>query len=90
MRLYLITTQVVYAVSTAVWAFVWMMSFMMFDQGIQFLNTLFFLGVSIYPIVVVLSIILSWKLRKRRLRLAIVLNLIPMIWIVPFVILMTT
>lgn len=90
MKKFLVITQAIYALSLLAWIFVWIMSFMVFDQGIALWNTLFFLVITIYPIVVVACSALGWFQRNRRQRLAITLNLIPLLWIIPFVVFLLT
>ncbi|REE85290.1 hypothetical protein A8990_11219 [Paenibacillus taihuensis] len=90
MKKFLVITQIIYALSFLAWIFIWLMSFMVFDQGIALWNSLFFLVITIYPIVVVVCSALGWFQRNRRRKLAAVLNLVPMLWIIPFVVFLLT
>lgn len=64
---------------------------MSFDQGFAWSSFALVAGIGIYPIAVVVCSILAWILRNRRKRMATLLNLIPMLWIlglgIPLVIL---
>jgi len=84
MKPFLVISQLFYAVCLVGWLVVWMMSFMLFDSGIFFWNSFMFVLISLFPVAVVVCSILSWIFHKRRRRAAVILNLIPMIWVVAF------
>lgn len=84
MKTFLIITQALYALCLAGWFIVWAMSVMVFDNGVQFWNSLYFITVSVFPIVVLACSVIAWVFRVRRRRLAIIVNLIPMLWIAAF------
>lgn len=81
MKPYLIVTQLLYAVSLVFWFIVWSMSFMVFDQGFALWNTMFFIGVSAYPVAVAGSSAAAWIMHKRYRRAAVIVNLTPLIWV---------
>jgi hypothetical protein len=83
MKIYLILIQIIYALSLPFWFLFWGISFMAFDNGFSNSGILFVSLISLYPVAVIGFSILSWKLRSmKRIRLAIILNFIPMIWII--------
>jgi len=84
MKPYLIVSQVLYAICLLPWFFVWAMSVMVFDQGIHYWNTLYFVLVTVFPIVALVSSVLAWVFRKRRPRAAATVNSLPLVWIVSF------
>jgi hypothetical protein len=81
---FLIIIQVLYVLSLLPWFVIWGLSFMSFDAGIGFYNTLFVSVITIYPVVVVVSSILAWVFRLKRRKLSIILSFIPMIWVISF------
>jgi hypothetical protein len=84
----LVITQILYVLSLLPWFVIWGLSFMSFDAGIGFYNTLFVLIITIYPVVVVVSSIFAWVFRLKRKRLSIILSLLPMIWVISFTLFM--
>jgi peptidoglycan/LPS O-acetylase OafA/YrhL len=90
MKPFLVITQAIYALCLVAWLFVWFMSFMLFDNGTHLWNSLIFLLISLFPIAVVGSSITAWILRSHRRQTAIAINLIPILWIVPFVVFIAT
>ncbi|MDQ0192064.1 magnesium-transporting ATPase (P-type) [Paenibacillus wynnii] len=88
MKPFLVITQLIYTGCLVAWLVVWLMSFMVFDSGVSFWNSLFFLLVSLFPVAVVVCSIIAWVVHKRRPRTAITLNLIPMLWVVSFGVIM--
>lgn len=81
--LFLVISQVIYVLLIAVWFFIWLRSFMMFDNGIGWANSIAFGLLSAYPVAVVVSSIAAWVLhRKGKRRPSILVNLIPGIWVV--------
>ncbi|MEY2194281.1 hypothetical protein AB7942_16295 [Neobacillus sp. BF23-41] len=84
MKLYLIISQILFLLSLIPWFVIWGLSFMSFDSGVNLSNGSFVLAISLYPVAVIISSILAWVFRVRRKRLACILNLIPMIWIMAF------
>ncbi|WP_276358341.1 hypothetical protein [Cohnella caldifontis] len=89
MKTFLVISQFLYALCIIPWLLIWGISFMSFDQGFSWFGVALVTGVGIYPIAAVISSILAWILRKRRKRLAILFNFIPLLWIlglgIPFV-----
>lgn len=81
LKTFLAVSQSLYALCLLPWLLVWGLSFMSFDQGFAWTSFALVAGIGIYPIAVVLCSIFAWILRKRRKRLATLLNLIPMVWI---------
>ncbi len=59
---------------------------MSFDNGIALGNTLFVLTIGLYPIAVLTCSVIAWFLHvKMKLhRASILVNLVPMLWIVGF------
>jgi hypothetical protein len=81
LKTYLVITQIVYLLFMIPWLFAWGISFMSFDQGFHWSNVAFVAGIGIYPIAAIVCSIFAWRFRKRSQRAAIILNLMPMIWI---------
>ena len=84
MKSYLIISQVLYILSFVPWFVIWGLSFMTFDSGVNLYNALFVLVITLYPVAVVTGSISAWIFRVKKKRLAIMMNLIPMIWIIAF------
>jgi len=80
-KLFLLISQIIYALGLLPWLFIWGMSVMVFDAGVYLGNTLFFIAISAYPIAVIGCSITAWLLRLRRRRTAIFVNLLPVLWI---------
>lgn len=84
MTLFLIITQILFLVSLLPWYVIWMMSFMSFDSGIGLGNSAFVIAISLYPVAVIICSLLAWKLRGTSRRRAVVINLVPLIWVLSF------
>ncbi|GKU80641.1 hypothetical protein [Niallia sp. NCCP-28] len=82
MKTYLVISQILYAVCLLPWLVVFGMSFMSFDQGISFANSAFVIGIGVYPLFVIICSIYAWIYRKRKKKLAIIVNFLPMLWII--------
>jgi hypothetical protein len=87
-KLFLILIQISYVLSLLPWFVIWGLSFMSFDAGIGFYNTLFVLIITLYPVAIIVSSIFAWVFRLKRRELAIFLSLVPMIWVISFAIFM--
>ncbi|GGD79751.1 hypothetical protein [Paenibacillus nasutitermitis] len=81
MKTFLISTQILYLLCTVPWLLIWGVSFMGFDQGISFFNVALVILIGVYPLVVVVCSIIAWVLRKRRQRMSVIVNLVPMLWV---------
>ncbi|AYA78303.1 hypothetical protein DOE78_24465 [Bacillus sp. Y1] len=88
MKPFLMITQILYVLSLLPWFVIWGMSFMSFDAGIGFYNSLFVLIITLYPVAVIVSSILSWVFHRKRKKLSVILNLIPMVWVIAFAVFM--
>jgi hypothetical protein len=84
MKLYLIISQVLYALSLVPWFAIWGLSFMSFDSGVNVYNISFVLAITLYPVAVIIGSILAWVFRKKKKRFALIINLIPLLWIFTF------
>lgn len=84
MKLYLIISQILYALSLIPWFVIWGLSFMSFDSGIHLANSSFVLVISLYPLAVIVGSILAWVFRLKKKRLAAMINLLPLVWILAF------
>jgi len=85
MKWYLIISQIFYSITLIPWFFIWGISFMVFDSGIiNIYNVSFVLIITLYPIAVILCSFLAWKMRIKKRKLAIIINLVPMIWVIGF------
>lgn len=82
MRTYLVISQILYVICLLPWLVVFGMSFMSFDNGINWANSAFVIGIGAYPLFVIICSIVAWIYRKRKKKLAITVNLIPMLWVV--------
>ncbi|MCA1318427.1 hypothetical protein LC085_00770 [Bacillus tianshenii] len=82
MKLFMILSQLFYVVGLVFWLPIWGLSFMAFDQGIAFWNSLFVLTISAYPLAVIICSILAWVLHNKKWQAAVIINLIPMLWVV--------
>ncbi|WP_342599198.1 hypothetical protein MHB48_17730 [Psychrobacillus sp. FSL H8-0483] len=89
MKAYLIITQILYFLFLMPWFLIWAFSFMVFDNGFGLGNVTFFLVITFYPIAIILCSILAWIFRVKKQRFAIVINLLPSLWIIAYLSLMT-
>lgn len=81
MKPFLIISQTLYAICIVPWIVIFGMSFLSFDAGFNFYNIAFVSVIGLYPIAIVVCSIISWILRLRKKQIAIMINLIPMLWI---------
>lgn len=88
MKIYLIGSQILYVLCLIPWFVIWGLSFMSFDNGFSAGNISFVLGIGLYPVAVILCSIFSWILYMYKKRTAIIINSIPMIWVVGLGVLM--
>lgn len=89
MKIFLIFSQIIYLLCILPWIVIWGMSFMSFDGGIGLGNVAFVSIISLYPIAVIICSIIAWILHMRKRRTAIIVNLIPMLWLIAFGLLFT-
>jgi len=82
MKSFLIIVQLLYLLCIIPWLLIWGVSFMGFDQGISFFNVALVIVIGVYPLVVLICCIIAWVLRKRRQRMSIIVNLVPMLWVI--------
>lgn len=82
MKTYLVISQIIYTCALAPWLIIWAMSTMVFDSGIHLSNSFFFILITIYPLALLACGITAWVIRNRRRRTAILVNLIPSLWII--------
>jgi len=87
-KLFLIITQILYVLSLLPWFVIWGMSFMSFDAGIGLYNSLFVITITLYPVAVIVGSILSWVFHRKRKKLAVILNVVPLVWITAFAVFM--
>jgi hypothetical protein len=85
MKLYLIISQILYALSLIPWFVIWGLSFMSFDSGVNLANGSFVLTITLYPVAVIICSILAWVFRVKKKRSSIIINLLPMLWILAFI-----
>lgn len=89
--IFLLVSQIVYALFSLAWIIVALMSFMMFDSpdALSDGTTLFvFIMVWMYPVALIGSAIVGWVLyHKRKFRGAVWIDLIPMLWVLGIVLL---
>ncbi|SFB02092.1 MULTISPECIES: hypothetical protein [unclassified Bacillus (in: firmicutes)] len=88
MKPYLIITQILYLISLFPWFVIWGLSFMSFDSGVNVNNVSFVLVISLYPVAVVIGSILAWIFRLKKRRFAVIINLMPCLWIISFIVFM--
>ncbi|MFT8319972.1 MAG: hypothetical protein ABF649_03615 [Bacillus sp. (in: firmicutes)] len=82
MKSYFVISQIFYVLCTLPWFLIFGLSFMSFDNGVNFFNVAFVVGVGLYPIAVIFCSIFSWFLRGRSKRVAVIINSIPLLWII--------
>lgn len=85
MKAYFIISQIFYSFTLIPWFAIWGLSFMSFDNGVNVYNVMFVLIISLYPVAVLTSSILAWAFRLKNNRFAIMINLLPMLWVIAFV-----
>lgn len=87
--LFLILSQILYVLMSAVWLITALMSFMIFDspEALTSVPTiLIFLFVWLYPIALIASGVIGWVLyHKRKFKAAAWIGLIPLIWVGPLI-----
>lgn len=84
MKLYLIISQILYVLSLIPWVVIWGLSFMSFDNGMNIANVSFVLAISLYTVAVIVGSILSWVFRVKKKRFSVLINLLPLLWIIVF------
>ncbi|MDF2963799.1 MAG: hypothetical protein K0S39_5534 [Paenibacillus sp.] len=82
MKNFLIISQLIYLLCMVPWLVVWGLSFMGFDNGVSLVNVSIVLAIGVYPIAVIICSIIAWLLRSRRKRTAIIVNLVPCLWVI--------
>ena len=82
MKLFLVLSLLFYLTSLVFWLPIWGLSFMAFDQGIALWNSLFVLTIGAYPLAVIICSILAWVYHNKKRRKAVIVNLIPMLWVI--------
>lgn len=87
-RIFLISTQVFYALCLFPWYFAFAISLWALDGGLNFSNGLFFVVTILYPVAVIFCSIFAWVCRIKKKRLAIILNCIPLLWIIGYPVLL--
>jgi len=90
MKIYLVILQVIYLLCLIPWLPIWGLSFMSFDGGFSIYNILFVSIITLYPVAIIICTILSWILRTKRKKTAIIINLIPMLWVAGFALVVFT
>ncbi|WP_372632304.1 hypothetical protein [Cohnella sp.] len=81
MKVFLVSCQTVYALCLLPWFTIWGLTLMGFANGINWFSLAITGFVTLYPIMVIVCSIFAWQFRTKRRRAAIILNLIPMLWI---------
>lgn len=88
-KIILILSQCIYVLFLIVWLFFAMMTLMMFDAPGSEGNTglvLLYVLIWLYPLGLLTGLIGSWiAYRKKKIRKALLLNAIPLIWLLPIV-----
>ncbi|MCR2804098.1 hypothetical protein [Paenibacillus soyae] len=84
MKAYLIILQAIYVLCLIPWFVFWGLSFMSFDMGFSWANITFVGTITLYPVAVIACSIVAWLIHKRKKRTAIILNLVPSLWILGF------
>ena len=83
--IFLLVSQIVYALFSLAWIIVALMSFMMFDtpEALSDAQTLFiFFMVWAYPVALIGSAVVSWVFyHKRKFKGAVRIDLIPLLWV---------
>jgi len=85
MKVFLIISQIIYAVMLLPWIVILGLSVMVFDNGISLWEVGLMTVIGLYPLAVIVCSILAWLLLKKLKPVFITLiNLVPAIWIVTF------
>ncbi|MFD2615326.1 hypothetical protein [Paenibacillus gansuensis] len=82
MKRIFIITQAFYVLCLVPWMGVFGLSFMGFDSGFHWQAVAFVTIIGLFPVAVILCSIAAWMLRVRKRRAALLLNFIPMLWII--------
>lgn len=80
-----------YAIALIPWGLALLMSPMLFDAGVAIWNSIVFGLIIAYPVAVIISSILAWRLRRRARSVVVyVVGGIPALWVVVAAILALT
>ncbi|WP_136605231.1 hypothetical protein [Paenibacillus dokdonensis] len=82
MKTFMIISQIIYLLFILPWLFIWGISFMGFDSGVSGGAIALVTIIGVYPLVAIACSIIAWVLHKRKTRTAVLINLIPMLWVV--------
>ncbi|QSO51896.1 hypothetical protein JZ785_24525 [Alicyclobacillus curvatus] len=82
MRVFLIVFQVIYVLALIPWLLVTAMSPMLFDAGVTAVGISVIVILLSYPIAVLICSIIAWRLRRRRKLVSVLVNLIPLLWVI--------
>jgi hypothetical protein len=82
MRVFLIVFQVIYVLALIPWLLVTAMSPMLFDAGVTAVGISVIVILLSYPIAVLICSIIAWRLRRRRKLVSVLVNLIPVLWVI--------
>jgi len=85
MKVFLIISQIIYAVMLLPWIVILGLSVMVFDNGISLWGVGLMTAIGLYPLAVIVCSILAWLLLKKlKPAFITIINLVPAIWIVTF------
>lgn len=84
MKIYFILVQILYVLCLIPWFVFWGLSFMSFDAGFSAANIAFVGTITLYPVAVIACSVIAWLIRGTKKRAAVLVNLVPMLWIVGF------
>ncbi|MDR6726907.1 apolipoprotein N-acyltransferase [Paenibacillus amylolyticus] len=88
MKLYLFIIQSFYVLTLMPWFIIWGLSFMAFDSGVSMWGVALVTIVTLYPLAVVISSVLSWLLKKKVKTLGLILiSSFPLLWVISFAVL---
>lgn len=81
MRTFFVISQIIYLPCIIPWLLIWGISFMGFDSGVSGGAITLVSIIGVYPLVVIACSIMAWVYHRKRKRLAFILNLVPLIWV---------
>jgi len=82
MRGFLISFQIIYVLAVVPWLLITVMSPMVFDSGVTAGGISFVVILLSYPIVALICSILAWRLRLKRKLASVLLNTVPILWVI--------
>lgn len=86
MKPYFIISQALYVLCLFPWFLMWGLSITDLDSIENLSEAMFVIAITFFPIAVISCSILAWKFKIKKKLFAALINLVPLLWIFPFII----